>query len=317
MSGWSNRREGLKSGAAGAYVLLAALVLVWGANWPVLKVALPHIPPIWFAALRLALASASLFPVVILTTRRFRVPSRADLPIVISIGWFQMAGFLTLINIGLEHVPAGRSAILAYTTPLWTVPGAVLLLGERLNRGKLLGLALGLAGVAVMFNPASFDWSNHDAVLGNGVLLFAAFVWAATILHVRRHRWRMTPFELAPWQLLAGVPPAALVAWLVEGTPHVDWSGGFLAALAYNGPLAGGFGFWAALSVQRRLPAITTSLSFLGVPAFGLLCAALFLGEPLSASDLGGLVLIAGGLVAVTLSDRRAAQAVRAEAEAG
>jgi drug/metabolite transporter (DMT)-like permease len=274
--------------------LLAALVLIWGANWPVLKVALPHIPPIWFAALRLFLAAICLLPVVVLTTRRCRLPSRADLPIVLSIGWFQMAGFLVLINLGLEHVSAGRSAILAYTTPLWTVPGAVLLLG--------------LAGVALMFNPASFDWSDRGVIIGNGALLLAALVWAATILHVRHHRWRMSPFELAPWQLLVGLPPTMLIAWLTEGAPVVDWSPDFILALCYNGPLAGGFGFWAALSVQKRLPAITTSLSFLAVPAWGLLCAAVFLGEPLSPADIGGLGLIVGGLVAVSLADRPGAK---------
>ncbi len=299
------RREDLRSGAAGAYGLLAVLVLVWGANWSVVKVALPHIQPIWLAALRLAIASTCLFPVVALTTRRLRLPSLADLPIVISIGWFQMAGFLMLINLGLEHVPAGRSAILAYTTPLWTVPGAVLFLGERLTRGKILGFVLGLAGILLMFNPASFNWHDPAVVKGNATLLLAAFVWAATILHVRWHKWQRPPIELAPWQLLAGLPPTALIAWATEGMPHVDWTPGFVVALCYVGPLAGSFGFWAALSVQHRLPAITTSLSFLCVPAWGVVCSAFFLHEALSLSDIGGLVLIALGLVAVTLADRR------------
>lgn len=308
------RREDLRSGVAGAYVLLAGLVLIWGSNWPVMTYALRHIQPLWFAGIRLTLAICFLFPVVAITTGRLRPPERADLPIVFSIGWFQMACFLMLVSLGLEHVPPGRSAILAYTTPLWTVPGAVIFLRERLTRGRMLGLALGLAGVLAMFNPASFDWHDKAVVEGNGLLLLAAFIWAATILHIRHHTWRRAPLELVPWQLLSGLPLVLLIAWFTEGVPRIEWTPGFIVALGYVGPIAGGFGFWAAVSVQHRLPAITTSLSFLCVPAWGLIASAIFVGERLSLSDVSGLVLIAAGLVAVTLADRRGA-ALRTAAE--
>ena len=211
-----------------------------------------------------------------------------------------------LTNLALLVVPAGRSAILAYTTPLWVAPGAALFLGERLTRGRLLGLALGLGGVMVLFNPVAFNWSDAAALKGNGMLLFAALVWAAAILHVRGHRWVGSPLDLAPWQMLVGVVPVALAAALLEGAPAPDGSWELAWTLIYNGTFATAFAFWAAVTVNRALPALTVSLSFLCVPAGGLVFSSLLLGESLSLTNLAGLALIAGGVGVVALAGARA-----------
>ncbi|HKJ88314.1 MAG TPA: DMT family transporter, partial [Gammaproteobacteria bacterium] len=218
----------------------------------------------------------------------------------------QMAGFTALVITALQFVPAGRSAILAYTTPLWVTPGAVLFLGEEIGPMKGAGLVLGLAGIGVLFNPFDFDWHNPDILLGNGLLLLAAFLWAALILAIRGHRWDGSPLSLMPWQFSIAAMILVPTAWVVEGGHTIDWGwtlGGFLL---YNGPLATAFCFWAIITVNRSLPAITTSLGTLGVPALGLAVSALALGERLTIANTGGLVLILSGLAVVTLADRRA-----------
>jgi len=136
----------------------------------------------------------------------------------------QLVGFLALVNIGLLYVDAGRSAILAYTTPLWVTPGAVLLLGERLTGQKALGLVLGLGGVAVLFNPMGFDWSDPDVVKGNAILMAGAALSAGGILHVRAHRWESTPLQLALWQMLLGGAILLLLAWHAEDVSTIRWS---------------------------------------------------------------------------------------------
>lgn len=279
------------------------IVLLWGANWPLLKLAIDHSSPLWFAVLRLALGWASL-AIILAPTGRLGLPARQDWPLVVSVGLLQMAAFGALINAGLTSVPAGRSAILAYTTPLWVAPGAVLLLGERLDRARLTGLALGLGGIAVLFNPLGFDWSNGGALVGNGLLLAAALVWAISILHVRKHRWAGSPLELAPWQMLVSLPPLVALAWAIEGPPVFDMSAEFLWLAAYNGPLATALAFWAAITVTRLLPAITVSLAFLCVPVAGLLFSAWWLGEPLTPTNLVGLGLIGSGVAAVAWAER-------------
>ncbi len=287
-----------------AGLLLAAVVVIWGANWPILKLGLSHVPPLWFAVLRMVLGVLS-FAAVLVPLGRFRLPARQDWPVVWSVSLLQMAAFSALINVALTSVPAGRSAILAYTTPLWVTPGAVLFLGEKLTRPRMAGLFMGLAGVAVLFNPLSFDWSNPASVWGNLMLMASALVWAAAILHVRGHRWAGSPLDLAPWQMLAAIPPLALLAWLVEGPPHADMSPTFLWVAAYNGPLATAFAFWAAITVTRMLPAITVSLAFLCVPVAGLVLSTLVLGEGMSSANLLGLALIVGGVAVVAVGDAR------------
>ena len=107
---------------ARAYALLPLVVLLWGVNWPAMKVALEYVTPLWFATLRTALGAACLFAFLALTGRLGR-PTRQDLPIVLSVALLQVAIFQPLANLGRRHVAAGRAAVLVYTTPLWVTPG--------------------------------------------------------------------------------------------------------------------------------------------------------------------------------------------------
>ncbi|MDO8607246.1 MAG: DMT family transporter [Phaeospirillum sp.] len=287
-----------------AVVLLALLVMVWGANWPIMKMGLGHIQPFWFASFRLMIGVASMV-LILLPTGRLRLPPRGDWPVIASLGLLNMGLFMVLSNLALLVVPAGRSAILAYTTPLWVAPGAALFLGERLTRGRVAGVILGLGGIVVLFNPVGFDWGDGAALLGNGLLLLAALIWAAAILHVRGHVWRSSPLDLAPWQMMVAVVPVTALAAIVEGAPRPDGSFELIWTLVYNGTLATAFAFWAAVTVNRLLPALTVSLSFLCVPAGGLVFSMLMLGEGVSLTNLGGLALIVAGVATVAVVGAR------------
>jgi drug/metabolite transporter (DMT)-like permease len=296
-------------GRGAAYGLLLLIVLLWGANWPIMKVGLTHITPLWFATARMLLGAASLF-VFLAATGRFAWPTRQDWPVILSVGLLQMALFQPLVNFGLHDVAAGRASVLVYTTPLWVVPGAVLFLGEKVNRLKLLGLGLGLAGIAVLFNPAGLDWSRRAVVTGSLLLMLASMLWSVAILHIRGHRWHLSPLQLTPWQLLLAGLVLLPFALVVEGDADIDWSPTLLAVLLYNGPIATGFCFWAATAMTRALPAVTSSLSFLGVPVMGVVLSTLSLGEPLDLSLVLGFGLILCGVVLVNLADStRARQA--------
>jgi drug/metabolite transporter (DMT)-like permease len=85
---------------------------------------------------------------------------------------------------------------------LWVAPLAALALGERLDARAALGLASGMAGLAVLLNPLAFEWSDAGTLVGNGLLLLSAMTWAAGIVHVRRHAWTAAPLASAPWQTL-------------------------------------------------------------------------------------------------------------------
>ncbi|MFM9981061.1 MAG: DMT family transporter, partial [Burkholderiales bacterium] len=149
----------------GAMFLLFT-VLGWGLGWPLNKVILESMSPFWFAALRSGLAALVLV-LLMLPRRQLVLPPRSDLPVVFGIALLHMVGFAVFAAMGLAMVQVGRSMVLAYTSPLWVIPGAALFLGERFTARRVIGMLLGLAGLAVLFNPMAFDWGDRKAVLGH------------------------------------------------------------------------------------------------------------------------------------------------------
>ncbi len=290
------------AGSKAAWVLLAAVIFFWGVNWPVMKYGLQYVPPLTFATLRMVMGAAVL-ALVAAWRGELRVPHRKDWPIVLGVSLVQMAAFMGLVNIALQYVPAGRSAILAYTTSLWVVPLAVWWLGEKLTPLRFVGMVLGMAGVAVMFNPFGFDWQDPHTLLGNGLLLFAALLWAILIVQVRGHRWQGSPLSLAPWQLGIAACAMAPFVFLFEDVHAIHWGMPLTWVLLYNGPIATAFCFWAMITVTRALPAITTSLGTLCVPLVGYVSAAVVLGEAVTLNNTTGFGLILSGLVLATYSD--------------
>jgi len=287
-----------------AYGVFALLVLIWGLNWPIMKMVVHLMPPIWFVVARLALGSVCLFALLAVTGRLAK-PIKADWPVIWSVSFFQMYVFMTLTTIGIQFIPAGRSAILAYTSPLWVLPAAILFLGERLTRWRLAGMIAGLAGLVVLLNPASIDWSDRHILIGNALLLIGAMMWAIAILHTRRHKWHLSPLQLAPIQMVLLLLPMAGIAYIIDGPFHAEWNWQLIWMVLYNGPLATAFAFWASVSLQRALPSSTISLSYLAVPAWGLTASTLWLGEPLPASLILGGVLIFLGVGGIAIGDAR------------
>lgn len=288
---------------------LVTVVIAWGLTWPVNKAILETLPPVWTMAFRSALGTLTLFAIAV-ARRRVVLPPRADLPVVLSISLLHMVGFAVLASWGLQRVPAGRSIVLAYTTPLWVVPGAVVFLGERLTARRALGVVVGLVGLVVMFDPATFDWRSPDAVLGNGAVLLAALLWAASILHIRAHRWHSTPLDLVPWEMLLAAVVIWLLAWTTEPLPAVTWSPRLVALLLYAGIPGMALAYWASATASRHLPAVTTSLGLLGTPVVGVVVATLWLGEPLTPLLVAAIVLILGGVaLGASVGDGTAARA--------
>lgn len=286
-----------------ALLLLALAIVCFGTAWPVTKIGLEGATPIWFAAARAALGMLASFA-LLAALGRLHLPTRGDLPIVISIGLLQLTGFFAFMNLGLRTVPAGRSVVLGYTTALWLVPLA-LLTGERIGRWRALGVLVGLGGVVLLCNPLAIDWRNGEVLGGNICLLLAALAWALAILHARRHAWRRSPFELLPWQFLIASVLLTLLAAVFEPAGGVSGARDPILALLYIGIIAGPVATWAATSVARVLPTLTTSLGFLGVPVLGMACSTLWLGEPLTLDLLAGAALILLGLLLVALGGAR------------
>ncbi len=283
----STRRQGI--------LALIIVVLAWGLTWPVNKVVLASLPPIWAVSLRSAIATVALFALQA-AGGRLALPPRGDLPVLISITLLHMVGFNLLASWALGLVPTGRTVVLAYTTPLWVTPASALLLREPLSARRVIGVVVGLAGLVSLFNPLTFDWSDRRIVLGNLAILVGALLWAASIVHIRAHRWLSTPFVLIPWETLLTTILLTPVALATTPLPPVDWSPSFVLMLLYLGIVGTAVAYWAAAMASRHLPAVTTSLGLLATPVVSVITAALWLGEPVTLSLVIAIVLVLGGV---------------------
>ena len=167
---------------------------------------------------------------------------------------------------------------------------------------RALGIVLGLAGLAVIFNPQTLDWSDGNALYGSGLILIAAFCWAGNIVYVRAHRWISTPFQLVFWQVLLAAVLLSVIACIVEGPPRIVWTARLSALLLFSGIVCTAFANWAMTMVNRSLPAVTTSLCLLATPLLGIFSATAILNEPLEPSLFVAMTLIIGGIALGTIN---------------
>ena len=292
--------KGLSPRSAAA--LLAIVVLAWGTNWPVTKMIVHDMSPLWSTALRCAIAATALAP-LLWTQGNFIIPKRGDIPVVFCTALLHMVAFSALVAAGLQFVPAGRAIVLGYTTPIWVAVGARIFLSESITKRRAIGIGIGLAGLVVIFSSEAFDWSDHNALLGSSLIVIAAFCWAANIVYIKAHKWVSTPFQLVFWQVLLAACVLSIIALFTDGAPHIEWNMRLAGLLLYSGIVCKALAHWAMTVVNRSLPAVTTSLSLLATPVLGIISAALVLSEPLEPSLFLAMALIIGGITLGTVSD--------------
>lgn len=285
------------------YFLLFILIIVWALNVVFTKIGLGYMPPIWLTAIRLG--SGALFAFLILSVvKPIRLPRKKDWPFIISIGFFQIGLFQTLFNCGMLYVHAGRSAILTYATPIWVTPLAILFFGEKLTRLKLIGFLLGISGILLLFSPASFDWSDHKMVIGNGFLMLSSACWAGAMLHTRYGKWHCEPLELLPWQLLIATILPLFLAFTTESFRSISWNWILVGIILFSSILATVLAYWLCITISKQLPVITTSLSLLCVPVLTLLFSAWLIHEPLTAPNVIAMALILAGLSCIVMESK-------------
>lgn len=282
-----------------AYLLLAALSLFWGLNWPVMKVVLGEIPVLPFRALCLIGSGPLLLAIAALRGDSLALRRHEIGPLLLA----------ALLNVTLWHLfsaygvslmPAGRASIIAYTMPAWAMLLGAVVLGEPFGMRGLLALVLGMGGVGALLLP---DLARiATAPLGAMAMLAAAIGWAGGTVVMKRFRWSCSVTALTGWlTVLGGLPiiAAAMVVGPFPGLERVDAAG--MAALAYVILLGMVFSQWAWFSVLGRLPVAIASIGSLAVPMIGVLSSAMLLHEPVGAAELVALVLVIAAFATVLL----------------
>ena len=280
-------------------VPVAVLALVWGANWPILKLGVAEIAPLTFRALTLPFAGLGLLAIAKASGESVRVP-RALWPMVATLALVNITGWNGLVLFGVREMEAGRSAIIAYTMPVWATLVSLAVLHEPLGRRKAVGLVLGMAGMLVLLGDdiRAIERRPFAALM----ILGAAFVWACGTVLLRKFQPKIPQNALTGWMMIAGWVPIALVAPLLDpGWRHAldDLSATAWFAIAYNIAMAGTLAHWAWFTLARALPVAVSSMASLPVPVVGVFAGMLVLGERPGAAEWLALALVLAALVAV------------------
>lgn len=281
---------------------MAAAVVLLGASWPLTRFALLQgAGPAWFALGRAGL-SAVMATLALAAVRRLRLPGRRDLPALLAIGLLQLAGFFAFAHEAVAWVPAGRTAVLANCTIVFTVPLSLLFLREPISGRRWGATVLGAAGIVVLCGPWAIDWRAPHLLLGHGLLMGAALCWAISMLVVRRWPPRMSMLELLPWAF-----SLATVALLPMALAHEvgRWNMAATTSLLAIGLLIAPSGTWCVMQAQLQLPIVVSSIGFLAGPAFGVILATLFLQEVLGLDMVVGAGLILAGAALASTRGKR------------
>ena len=276
------------------FAQLVFLSALWGASFPMIRVASPAFGPWGLAGLRCALAAAVLALLMRLVGQRW--PARQ--------AWSKLA-VLSVLTITLPFVlcnwaglvlPAGYSAILNATAPLFSMLGAAAMGEERLTRRRLAGCVLGFAGVAllVQLGPVS---ATRAVVLAALACTAAAGCYGVGAILMKRATATHEPLAASGAAHVAAALTLALPT--AVHVPAMQPTPAALVVLGVLGMVTSGLMYWVSMRLMREIPATAATSSALMIPLFGVTWGSLFLGEPVTSGMLPGalLVLLATALI--------------------
>lgn len=271
------------------FLLALAVVAVWGTNFVVIKVALGHLPPLLFAALRFTLA---LLPAIFFLSRP-AVPWRnlALYGLLIGVGQF---GLLYVAMQG--HISPGLASLVIQIQVFFTIGLSMRLTGERPRPFQWFALLLASAGIGVI----ALHTDGSTTALGLALVLLAALSWAGGNIAAKQ-AGAANMLAYVVWSSAFAVPPLLALSWVFEGWDALaagvrQADAATWAAVAWQAWGNSLFGYAAWGWLLARHPAATITPMALLVPLFGMGAAALWLGEPLPGWKLLAAALVLAGL---------------------
>ncbi|WP_454268105.1 DMT family transporter [Roseovarius sp. MBR-51] len=282
------------------WVMLLALATVWGGSFFFNSVALRELPVLTVVLARVALAAILLL--ALLRLRGERMPrDRRVWAAFLGMGLLNNAIPFTLIVWGQQHITSGAASILNASTPFFGVLLAHLLTqDEQMTRGKLSGVLIGFAGVAVMIGSGALrDLGVH--VAAQILCLLAAVSYAVAGIFGRRFRTLgVSPMSTATGQVIASsliLLPLVMVVDQPWTLPAPGWW--TIGAVIGVAAISTAFAYTLYFRILSTAGATNLLLVTLLVPISAILLGTLFLGEALLARHIWGMALIAAGLCAV------------------
>ena len=290
------------------WLVLVLLTIVWGINWPIMKLGVTGFPPLTFRMMCLWLGT----PVLGLALLAMRVPLRIPREhwrelLVLAV--FNMFIWHGLIIIAVQSLSSGRSAILGYTMPIFSAVLGAVFFGDRLAKRSWIGVGAAAVGVTLLL------WHEFTHLSGRplGVLLalVAASTWALGTQLLRRTQMPVPTLAISFWMTAMTAVVMTVLAVVFERHRWVAPSSTHWGSIVFNAVLVFGFAHAAWFYLARSLPPVASTLSVMLIPVVGVFSGALWLGELLHWQDWAAVVLMVASIAAV-LWPKRPAPAVDA-----
>ena len=277
-------------------VTLVLLTVVWGVNWPVMKLGVTDYPPLSFRTLSMIGGLPILGAALLVLKVPFRI-ARRDWPQLALLTLTNMLFWHVCIILAVRSLSSGRAAILGYTMPVFSALLGAWLFSATLGRRGWMGVSAAALGVALLL------WHEFTGLAGRplGVLLalVAAATWALGTQLIRRTRIDAATLTLSFWMTAITTVVMALLAvvferreWKVPPAPTA-W------AVVFNAVLIFGYAQAAWFSLARSLPPIASTLSVMLIPVVGVFSGALWLKEVLHWQDHAAVLLMVAAIASV------------------
>lgn len=267
---------------------LVALILIWGASWPINKLAVPYAPPLLYAGQR-ALLGGILLTVIIWKTRE-KVNWQENWQKYCIGAFFNTILFFGLQTAGLLYLPSGLFSVLVYFQPILLGLFAWLLLGESLSPVKILGLFLGFVGVAVV----SVDGLTvHVSAIGVTLGLLTAVSWAFGVIYVKKISKEVDAYWMVALQCILGGAFLLGTGSVFESWSAIEWNRNYLSGLGFGATIGIPLAYILYYKLVNAGEASKVgSYTFL-IPIVAVLLGVLFLGETVTYSLVIGMLLVA------------------------
>lgn len=276
--------------------VLLLLTLIWGLNWPVMKLGVSGFPPLSFRAVSM-LAGLPLFGLALLAMRVPLALPREHWGELLRLTVSNMLVWHVVVILAIPSLSSGRAAILGYSMPVFAALWGRWLFGDRLGWRQLAGVAA--AGLGVVLLLAHEAGRLAGAPWAAAAMLLAAATWAYGTHRLRRSTIPVPLLAVSFWMTAVTTLVMSVLAlafesqrWTLPPAP-VAW------AIAYNAIGVFCFAQAAWFYLARTLPPVASSISVMMIPVLGTFSGALVLGETLHWQDFAAMLLIVAAIASV------------------
>jgi len=280
------------------HLLVAILCLVWGLTWVVIKIGLTDSPPFLSATFRFVIAVAIL-GAIILWKKKPRLRGAATWWHVLLPGIFMYFLSYASVYYAEQYIPAGLASVTFATMPFFVAVLAHFYLpGERLTAVKLFGLALGFAGIVVIFH-------NQLTLPDPKVLpaMFAALISpssaALAVIWLKKYLAEIDEVTATFWQMLVGVALLLPLGLAMENVSDFRWTLTSIGSAAALGIFGSALAFVIYLHLLKTEEATRMSLIAFVTPFVASVAGWIVLGETLTGRTIGGGFLVLAGVYCV------------------